>query len=95
MEAKFIGRVSVDTAEVAIVDAMYMLTSEDHTAQRTADQVVAEYDGVLVPSTLTGCCRCTWTPRPASSSGSGWNSSSSRPRDAPTPSAQARHTTRW
>lgn len=41
-----IGSVSVDTAEDAIVDAMYML-AEDHDAHLTVTDVVPGYDGVL------------------------------------------------
>ncbi len=42
-----IGTVSVDTAEIAIVNAMYMLTDDDHNAGRTAAEVVPGYDGAL------------------------------------------------
>ena len=45
MSSQQIGTVSVDTAEIAIVDAMYMLTDDDHNAGRTAEQVVPGYDG--------------------------------------------------
>jgi hypothetical protein len=54
MDSRLIGTVSVDTAEIALVDAMYMLTDADHAADRSAHQVVPNYDGVLVPVDADG-----------------------------------------
>jgi hypothetical protein len=42
-----VGTVSLDTAQLAMVDAMYLLGDEDHDAGRTAAEVVPRYDGAL------------------------------------------------
>ena len=54
MSTEQIGTVSVDTAEIVIVDAQYMLTDDDHDANRTAEQVIPGYDGVLARLTSDG-----------------------------------------
>ena len=47
-QAAHVGSVSLDTGELAIVDATYLLTDEDHAEGRTPADVATDYDGVVV-----------------------------------------------
>lgn len=54
MDGKLIGHISVDSAEISITDAMYLLTDDDHAAGRDAQTVAKDYDGVVVETTNDG-----------------------------------------
>ena len=54
MDAKLIGNVSVDGAEIALLDSMYVLTDEDHDQGREAAEVLPGYDGVVVSTGKDG-----------------------------------------
>src|SRR3954452_21937817 len=53
-EAERVGQVSVDGGAIAIVDAQYLMTDEDHDAGRDEGEVVQEYDAAYVPVRADG-----------------------------------------
>lgn len=80
---------SLDTAQVAILDAMYLLADEDHSAGRSAEDVVPGYDGAWrSPSTLT-------TTRTVAPSVSASRSASGTPLRCPSAAAWVVVSTRW
>lgn len=54
MESKLVGSVSLDSAEMVLMDAMYLLTDEDHDAGREAAEVGSGYDGVTISTRKDG-----------------------------------------
>ena len=47
-DAERVGQVSIDGGAVAIIDAMYLMTDDDHDAGRDVAEVVQSYDAAYV-----------------------------------------------
>jgi hypothetical protein len=49
-----IGNISIDGGAIAVVDATYLMTDEDHDAGRDEAEVVSGYDAAYVPISADG-----------------------------------------
>jgi hypothetical protein len=53
-DAREVGRVSIDTGAVLIIDPMYLMTDEDHDAGKTPELLAPGYDAVHVETRRDG-----------------------------------------
>ena len=53
-QAEHVGIVKVDGGAIAVVDAMYLMTDEDHDQGRDEADVVRGYDAAYVPVPADG-----------------------------------------